>query len=575
MVDRRTFATSFVLLAMSACAAASAVPESYDVVVYGGTSGGVAAAVQVARMGKTVVLVEPSRHLGGLSSGGLGATDIGVKASIGGLAREFYHRLWQHYCEASHWKYGTVADYLATSRGRQAWDEEQTWWMFEPHAAEAAFNDMVREAKVPVVFGERLDLARGVVKHGQQIVRIVMESGRVFAGRVFIDASYEGDLMAKAGVTCTVGRESNQRYGETINGVQPHREHERYAFYHQFMKTVDPYVRPGDPSSGLLPSVQAGGPGDEGAGDHRIQAYCFRTCLTDQPDNQVPIVKPAGYDPARYELLLRYYEAGFDKIPVDPLARMGADGRSVRPSLPNRKTDNNNIHAVSVDNTGMNYAYPEGDYATREKIIQDHRTYQQGLYWTLAHNPRVPEPLRREMSRWGLAKDEFTDNGHWPHQLYVREARRMIADVVITEHNCLGQQPVPDSVGLASYGMDSHNVQRYVDEHGRVRNEGNVQTEGNIALRPYSISYRAIVPRAAECSNLLVPVCVSATHVAYGSIRMEPVFMVLGHSAGAAAVRAIVEGHEVQAIDYARLRSQLLQDRQVLDWKVEPTSREK
>jgi hypothetical protein len=564
-----------VLLAMSACSAASAVPESCDVVVYGGTSGGVAAAVQVARMGKTVVLVEPGRHLGGLSSGGLGATDIGVKASIGGLAREFYHRLWQHYCKDSSWKYGTAADYLATSRGRQAWDKEQTWWMFEPHAAEIVFNDMVREAKVPVAFGERLDLARGVVKQGQRVVRIVMESGRTFAGQVFIDASYEGDLMANAGVTCTVGREPNRQYGETINGVQPHREHERFAFYHQFMKAVDPYVRPGDPSSGLLPSLHPGGPGDEGVGDHRIQAYCFRTCLTDQPDNQVPIAKPADYDPARYELLLRYYEAGFDKIPVDPLARTGANGRSALPSLPNRKTDNNNIHAVSVDNTGMNYAYPEGDHPTRERILQDHRTYQQGFYWTLANNPRVPETLRREMGRWGLAKDEFTDNDHWPHQLYVREARRMIAEVVMTEHNCLGQRSVADSVGLASYGMDSHNVQRYVDEHGHVRNEGNVQTEGNIALHPYPISYRAIVPRAAECNNLLVPVCVSASHVAYGSIRMEPVFMVLGQSAGTAAVQAIVEGLDVQAIDYTQLRSRLLEDRQVLDWKVEPPSREK
>lgn len=545
------------------CGALFGAGPSYDVVVYGGTSAGVTAAVQVARQGRSVVLVEPGRHLGGLSAGGLGATDIGVKPSIGGLSREFYHRLWQHYSQAQAWKYGTREKYLALSRRRQAWAEEQTWWTFEPHAAEAAFDTMIREARVPVLFGQRLDLKRGVVKQGPRIVRIVMESGLVLEARVFIDAGYEGDLMAKSGVAYAVGREPNRQYGETINGVQPHREHERYASYHQFLHPVDPYVRPGDPTGGLLPSVHAGGPGDEGTGDRRIQAYCFRTCLTDEPDNRVPIEKPCDYDPLRYELLLRYFEAGFDKLPVDPLGRLGSGSY-----LPNRKTDNNNIHAISVDNTGMNDAYPDGDYAAREAIVRDHRTYQQGLYWTLAHDPRVPESVRREMGRWGLARDEFADNDHWPHQLYVREARRMIGAYVVTERQCLGHEAPPDGVGLASYGMDSHNVQRYVDAEGHVRNEGNVQTEGNIALKPYPVSYRAIVPRAAECSNLLVPVCVSASHVAYGSIRMEPVFMILGQSAGTAAVQAIAGDRDVQAIDPSRLRAQLLHDRQVLEWPV-------
>lgn len=552
------------LLGILLTGAAGSNEPSYDVVVYGGTSGGVVAAVQVARMGRTVVLIEPGRHLGGLSAGGLGATDIGVKKAIGGLSREFYHRLWLYYRDDRVWKYGTRAEYPPVGRGRRGWDDEQAWWMFEPHAAEAVFNEMIREAKVPVVFGERLDLKHGVVRQGLRIERIVMESGRVFVAKVFLDASYEGDLMAKAGVSYVVGREPNARYGERLNGVQPHREHEQYYSYHQFLKPVDPYIKRRDPSSGLLPSVTADGPGREGEGDRGIQAYCFRTCLTDQPDNMAPIAKPKQYDPRRYELLLRYFEAGFDKLPVDPIGRIGPGSY-----LPNRKTDNNNIHAVSVDNTGMNYAYPDGDHATREKIVEDHRVYQQGLYWTLANHPRVPKPIRREMSRWGLAKDEFTDNDHWPHQLYIREARRMIGPYVVTEHNCLGQRSVPDSVGLGSYGMDSHNVKRYIDEYGRARNEGNVQTEGNIALRPYPISYQAIVPKACECVNLLVPVCVSASHVAYGSIRMEPVFMVLGQSAAAAAVQAIDQRRDVQAIDYAQLRARLIRDGQSLDLSTE------
>jgi hypothetical protein len=554
-----TFATLW--LTAGLLGAAPAAPTSYDVVVYGGTSAGVVAAVQVARSGKSVVLIEPGRHLGGLSSGGLGATDIGVKRSIGGLAREFYQRVYRYYAAEAAWKHGARSVYLARHK---SWEQDQAWWMFEPHAAEAVFGQLVEEARVPVVFGERLDLAAGVVREGPRIVRIVMESGKSYAGKMFLDATYEGDLMAKAGVSYTVGREPNARYDERLNGVQPHREHERYYAFHQFMFPVDAYLRRGDPQSGLLPGVGADGPGQPGRGDHRIQAYCFRTCLTDQPENQVPIAKPRGYDAQRYELLLRYYEAGFDGIPVDPIRRLRPDGLAPGAYLPNRKTDNNNVHAVSVDNTGMNYGYPDGDYATRAKIIDDHRVYQQGLYWTLANHPRVPAAVRREMSRWGLARDEFTDNDHWPHQLYVREARRMLADVVMTEHHCTGRQVAADSVGLASYGMDSHNVQRYVDEYGRVRNEGNVQTEGNLELRPYPVSYRAIVPRAGQCPNLLVPVCVSASHVAYGSIRMEPVFMVLGQSAALAAVEALEQNTSVQQVDYPRLRSRLVAARQIL-----------
>ena len=524
------------------------------------------AAVQVARLGKSAILIEPGRHLGGLSSGGLGATDIGNKKAVGGMAREFYHRVWEHYLRPAAWKYGTRDQFLGLSKGRADWNQDQTWWLFEPHVAEDVFRAMISESRVPVVYGERLLAAGGVEKLGSQIVSIKMESGRKFSAKVFVDATYEGDLMARAGIAYATGREPNARYGETINGVQPRREHERYYYYHQFSKPVSAFLKPGDPSSGLLPGVGAKGVGVEGSGDHRVQAYCFRTCLTDQPENMVPLTKPESYDPRHYELLLRYYDAGFDKIPVDPLARMGPNGLSPQVFLPNRKTDNNNIYAVSVDYTGMNYGYPDGDCAAREKNIHDHASYQQGLYWTLANDPRVPAKLRQEMRRWGLARDEFTDNDYWPHQLYVREARRLVSDYVMTEHNCWRKRVAEDSVGLAAYGMDSHNVQRYADSEGHVRNEGNVQTEGNEVLQPYPISYRSIVPRAGECANVLVPVCVSASHVAYGSIRMEPVFMILGQSAGIAAVEAIERATTVQQVPYDRLQIRLLKAGQVLAW---------
>jgi len=541
----RTTACLIGLLASANCCGAE---KTYDVVVYGGTSGGVAAAVQVARMGKTVVLVEPGRHLGGLSSGGLGATDIGNKAAIGGLSREFYQKIYQHYSQPSFWEQETLAEYKTRKRGRSI--DKDTMWGFEPHVAEQVFNDMVREARVPVVCEERLDLNGGVKMQGGRISAITMESGRVFYGRVFIDATYEGDLMAKAGVSYTVGREGNAKYGETLNGVQV-----AQGIYHQFIKPVDPYVQPGDPSSGLLAGIQASGPGQEGQGDRRVQAYCFRMCATDVPENRVPWPKPKGYDPKRFELLLRNIEAGDHRIVW------------IRSSMPNRKTDCNNRYAVSTDNIGMNYDYPDGDYATRERIIREHEDYQQGLMWTLANHPRVTEEIRNYFQEWGLAKDEFVDNGNWPHQLYVREARRLVSDYVMTQHDCQGERTAPEPVALGAYGMDSHHTQRYVDATGHVRNEGDVEVGG---FSPYPVSYRSIVPKASECTNLVVPVCVSASHLAYGSIRMEPVFMVLGQSAATAAVHAIDERSDVQSIDYPRLRSRLLDDGQVLVWTGPP-----
>lgn len=515
--------------------------DAYDVVVYGGTSAGVIAAIRVAEEGKSVVVVEPSRHVGGLTTGGLGATDIGNKGAIGGLSREFYRRVGRHYADDDAWKFQSPDDYVSRRQSRG----EEEMWTFEPHVAERILLDWIEEAGVPVLYEQRLDLQSGVEMDAGRIVAIRLESGLHLAGRVFIDATYEGDLMAVAGVSYHVGRESNDTYGETLNGVQV-----RNAVSHQFIKSVDPYVRPGDPSSGLLPGVHGDDPGRDGEGDHRVQAYCYRLCTTDVPQNRRPWPKPEGYDPLRYELLLRNFEAGDHRVPWNPVW------------LPNRKTDTNNNYAFSTDNIGMNYDYPDGDYATRAEIIAEHVRYQQGLMWTLANDPRVPSEVQEHFRRLGLARDEFVDNDNWPHQLYVREARRMISDYVMTQHDCQGRRIVDDAVGLAAYTMDSHNVQRYARD-GRVWNEGDVQVGG---FHPYPIAYRSIVPRAEECSNLLVPVCLSASHIAYGSIRMEPVFMVLGHSAAAAACLAIEGGTDVQEVSIARLQDVLRKEGQVLQW---------
>ena len=419
-------------------------------------------------------------------------------------------------------------------------------WTFEPGAALEIVNDLVRKAGVEVIYRERLDRKKGVTKDGPKIVAITMESGRAFRGRMFLDATYEGDLMAAAGVSYAIGREANSKYAETLNGVQAKR-----AIYHQFVPGVDPYVVKGDPRSGLLPFIDADGPGKEGDGDRRVQAYCFRMCLTDHPENRIPFAKPKGYNELWYELLLRNFEAGERGMPW------------INSSMPNRKTDTNNSTGVSTDFIGQNYDYPEASYAERAEILARHRQYQQGLMWTLANHPRVPEHIRNEVARWGTCKDEFVEGNGWPEQLYIREARRMIGEYVMTQHNCQGREVAEDAVGLAAYTMDSHNVQRYVDAQGQVRNEGDVQVGG---FPPYPISYRSLVPKARECDNLLVPVCLSASHIAFGSIRMEPVFMVLGQSAATAACQAIDDGLAVQSVNYPKLRQRLLDDKQVLAW---------
>ena len=519
-----------------------AAQQTYDLVVYGGTSAGVIAALQAQRMGKRAIIVCPDAHLGGLSAGGLGWTDSGNKQVIGGLARSFYQRLKRHYDQPGAWRQQEAKDY---SRYRA---DADAIWVFEPHVAEQAFDELTAEAGIPVVRAGWLDRAGGVLVRDGVIRSIRTLDGAVYRGRMFIDATYEGDLLAAAGVSFHVGRESNALYGETLNGVQAER-----AVSHQFAGKVDPYVVPGDPGSGLLPRIQSGSPGEEGSGDHRVQAYTYRLCMTDAQDNRVAFTQPEGYDAGQYELLLRTLLAGSRHIfgKFDP--------------APNRKTDTNNHGSFSTDNIGRNYDYPTASYERRRGILAEHELYQRGYFYFLCNDPRVPEDVRQRMQRWGLAKDEFLDNGHWPHQIYVREARRMVSDFVMTERHLRGIEPTPRPVGMGSYQMDSHNVQRYVahDENGTafVRNEGDIQINPG---GPYSISYGALVPRKQECANLLVPVCLSSSHIAYGSIRMEPVFMILGQSAATAACLAIDQECAVQNVDYDALRKRLLADNQVL-----------
>lgn len=547
--------------------------SSHEVVVYGGTAGGVTAAVAAARQGARVVLIEPGSHLGGMTSGGLGATDIGKAESIGGLAREFYQRVKQYYANPAVWKWERPEEY----RSHRHDPKSDVLFHFEPHVAERILQDMLREAGVEVVLREQLDLSAGVRKEGAEIREIVMESRRRFGGQVFIDATYEGDLMAKAGVKYRVGREANAEYGETCNGNQPwlmRRGKEPQKA--DLRRAVDPYVRPGDPASGLLFGVHDTAAGEEGAGDHRVQAYCYRLCLTNVPENRIPFPKPDGYDPARYELLLRHltsrrklpeYAGGLAAV-EHPVLGNNLTTQPPTVIMPNRKSDSNNKGGVSFDYLGGNFDYPDGDYATRKRIIRDHINWQQGLIWFVANDPRVPAEYREPLQQWGLARDEFADTGHWPHQLYVREARRMVGDYVMREQNCLRQELASDSVGLGSYALDSHSTRRFIDENGHVRNEGKLVATPVRA--PYPIAYGALTPRKEQCANLLVPVCLSATHIAYGSIRMEPVYMILGHSAGAAAVQSIREGRAVQDVDRARLRATLLAGKQVLEFDPAP-----
>lgn len=525
-LSRRDF-----LLASSSALIAS----SYDVVVYGGTSAGVIAAVQAARLGKSVALIEPRRHLGGMTTGGLGLTDKGDASSIGGLAIEFYRRMGRHY------------------------GSSEPAWRHEPHVASMIYRQMLDEAKpgkITTVFQDRLDLGKGVRKQGSRIVEIVTEKGNRYAGKMFLDTSYEGDLMAKAGVSYTVGRESRAQYGESLAGViypgVPVVQRKQF-----FPKEVSAY----DAKGRLLPGIYPGGLGEIGSGDRKIQAYNIRLCLSTSPENRLPIIKPDSYDPMRYELLARW-------ILNTPRATLNGRGNvhyQLLPAspMPNDKTDVNDGNPAGTDYINASWDYPDGDYATRDRVWKDHEDYTRGYLWFLLTDPRVPEPIRLAMAKYGLPKDEYTDNGNWTHQIYIREGRRMRGEYVLTQRDCRDEPAHRDSVGVATYPADSHHVQRVLLKEGQIANEGNFN---NLSwpIFPHEVPYRSLIPRRSECTNLLVPVCLSISHVANGSVRMEPVFMILAQSAAAAAALAI-DGHaDVQAVDYSRLRAQLLKDGQIL-----------
>ena len=527
--------------------------HSADIVIYGATSAGVVAAVQAARMNKSVWLLEQKTHVGGLTTGGLGATDIGNKSAVGGLSREFYHLVARHYENDSAWIHETREEYFENrsylSTLKDVIGAEATMWTFEPHVAQNIYSDMLEKAGVSVRTEQPL---AAVKKEGARIVEIVTVDGNVYRGKMFIDASYEGDLLAKAGVTYSVGREANAEYDETLNGIRAKTPK------NQLFGSIDPYVVPGDPASGLVPLIQPGDGGTPGEGDHRVQAYNFRLCFTNVASNRLKLEPPANYDPNRYELAARRAER---------IVEAGAEPRIKQFCnpvwMPNFKTDINNSQGISTDFIGANYEYPDADYDSRAKIWNEHEDYVRGFWHFMSTNERIPKGLREKFLAFGPCKDEFLETKGFSPQLYVREARRMKSDYVMTEHNCRGNKVAKDSVGMAAYGMDSHNCQRIVKK-GIARNEGDVQEHG---FDPYPISYRSIIPSQDECENLLVPVCVSSTHIAFGSIRMEPVFMVLGQSSAAAASLAIDKDAAVQELDYEQIRSVLWALDQVLKRK--------
>jgi len=506
------------LLLFSACQSEKTSESDYDIIIYGATSAGVMAAYSAKMMGKSVLLLESSAHIGGLTSGGLGYTDIGNKYAITGLARDFYRKVGEEY------------------------DEFESW-IFEPKVASAVYDDYLAKADVEVLLQKQLVSAE---KEGAVIKSITVQDAETgeemtVSGKQFIDATYEGDLLAKAGVSFTVGRESNETYGETYNGVQ-------LLEKHQFPDGIDPYVVPGDSTSGLLWGISDAELAPRGSADDKVQAYNFRICLSSDPDNRIPITRPADYDSTRYELLARL-------IATKPNAT-GLYTYLKFDLMPNNKTDINNNGAFSTDMIGMNYHYPEASYEERAEFYDELESYTKGLLYFLWHDERVPEELRTKLQEWGYPKDEYVDNGNWSPQIYVREGRRMIGEYVMTEHNCVGDEVVDDPIALAAYTMDSHNCQRLVVD-GMVKNEGDVQIGG---FPPYPISYRSLTPKREECENLLVPVSLSASHIAFGSIRMEPVFMVLGQVTAVAASMAIDAGAKVQEIDVSALQQKLEND---------------
>ncbi len=527
------------LLAWSACTSAlcAQTTVTHDVVVYGDSAAAVAAAIQAKRQGLDVVLVNSTDFLGGMTCSGLSASDIFHRDAVGGVARELYGRIGQHYGKA-------YVDY------------------FEPHVAQAAMDGMVKDAGVKVFLNEQLDRsAGGVSKEGVQLKSFRTLSGKVFVAKVFIDASYVGDLMAAAGVSYAVGREPNTLFAETLNGAQrgdnKPRKHYTQKDKDHFIKDIDPYIKAGDPASGLLPFVFAEDP-VTGEGDRRIQAYNYRLCVTTDPANRLPFTKPEGYRELDHEMLLRNLEAGDIRFPA------------LIHKLPNGKADWNSMHAVGTDYVGANWAYPEADYATRQKIEQAHELYIRGHLWTLANHPRVPVEIRTQAAAYGLCKDEFPGRGGFSPMIYIREARRLQGAYVMTELDCKGKRTPDDPVALASFGLDSHAVRYFVTKRGFLERDGVIW---NVPPRPYGVSYRSLTPKAEECTNLLVPVCLSATHAAHGSIRMEPVFMQLGQAAAMAAGIAIKQGTSVQAVPYAQIRDLLTAAKLPVQWTAPPATK--
>lgn len=541
---------SFLLGSLFFFAMSFAQNKVYDVVIYGATSAGITAAVELSRTGKSVIVIHPDDHIGGLTTGGLGWTDIGNKTVIGGFSREFYQQIKKYYDNESSWKWEKKSNYTIAGQTSQNNVGLDAMWTFEPSAAFAVYENYIRQYNINIVKNERLKLKRGVVKRNGMIRSIKTESGKKYNGKIFIDATYEGDLMATAGISYTTGREAASQYNEDLSGVQTAR-----GIYHQFPDGIDPYIQPGNKESGLLPQINPSIAAEK-TGDKLIQAYCFRMCLTDAPDNQIKIQKPDNYNEREYELLFRY---------IDKIGAAKATELLTLSKMPNRKTDSNNKGPFSLDYIGKNYNYPEGSYQERERIIKEHKDYQLGLMWTIQNHPRIPASVRNYYSKWGLPKDEYTTTGNFTPQLYVREARRMVSDYVMTENHCMQKGvSAEQAVGMGAYTMDSHHVQRYVNANGDVKNEGDVQVGG---FKPYPIDYRSIVPKKKECGNLLVPICLSASHMAYGSIRMEPVFMILGQSAAAAAAIAIDDKVNVQDISYPKLKDKLLKGKMVLEYR--------
>jgi len=544
---RKTISSLLIFLfSISGLLAIDKKPYQADLIIYGGNSAAITAAVAAKKLGKSVIVVSPDIHLGGLSSSGLGFTDTGNKEVIGGLSRDFYHRVYLHYQQDTSWKWQKKEEYGNKGQGTPAIDgKDRTMWIFEPHVAEKIMEDYIKENNIEIYRNEWLNRKNGVKMKDGKITSIATLSGKQFSGKMFIDATYEGDLMASAKVSYHVGREANSVYGENWNGVQT----EVFQHGHHFKTAIDPYKTPGDKNSGLLAGISEEDPGVKGEGDNKLQAYCFRMCLTNKEENRITFPKPDNYNPANYELLARVFQSGwrelFDKFD----------------NIPNRKTDTNNHGPFSTDYIGMNYDYPKASYQKRKEIIKQHEDYQKGLMYFMITDQRIPADLQKRLQTWGLSKDEFKDNGNWPHQIYVREARRMVSDYVLTENETLGRKEVPKPIGMGSYALDSHNTQRYVNSRGFVQNEGDI---GVHAPKPYSISYGSIVPKNGECSNLLVPVCVSSSHIAYGSVRMEPVFMILGESAATAAAIAIDDQVGVQQVSYEKLEGQLLKQKQCL-----------